>query len=147
MESYESTTRRMKAELPGVCALIQDTLPFFLEGDVSARSRQFVEQHLEECERCASFLAGGRSVQAHFRREQGTRSVVMMRDRPGQELIAEGQRRVLKLVMLFVGALVALAFIAVVLGGSVRSATAPAYDTNTSQPAALNPTPTPAPMR
>lgn len=146
MESYESTTRRMKAELPGLCALIQDTLPFYLEGDVSARSRQFVEQHLEECERCASFLAGGRSVQAHFRREQGTRSVVMVRDRPGRELIAEGQRRVLKLGLMFAGVVAILVFIAVVLGSSVRSVPTHGFSSSESLPFMSQATPTPAPF-
>ena len=144
MESYESTTRRMRSELPGVCALIQDTLPFYLEGDVSARSREFVEQHLDECDRCASFLAGGRSVQAHFHREKGSRSVVMVRDRPGQELIAAGQRRVIAFVLLVLGAVGLLVFFGVVvLGGSV-SAPAPDYSERSSTE--YQPTPTPVPF-
>jgi anti-sigma factor RsiW len=105
MESYESTTRRMRPEQPGLCALIQDTLPFFLEGDLSPQSRPFVEQHLEECERCAAFLAGGRSVQAHFRREATMRSGVMHHDQRGQELVARGQRRMLGLLLIVAGAL------------------------------------------
>ena len=121
MESYESTTRRMRPELPGLCSLIQDTLPFYLEGDVSVRSRQFVEQHLDECERCASFLAGGRSVHDHFRREQGARSIVMVRDHGGQELIASGQRRVLKLVLTVVGAVTLLVILAGLGVGVLRS--------------------------
>ena len=108
MDSYESTTRRMKPDKPGLCALIQDILPFYLEGDVSVQSRQFVEGHLEECERCASFLAGGQSVQAHFHRESRTRSVVMDRDRPAQHLIASGQRRVIGLVLAVAGGLALL---------------------------------------
>jgi predicted anti-sigma-YlaC factor YlaD len=121
LDSYESTTRRMRSELPGLCSLIQDTLPFYLEGDVSARSRQFVEQHLDECERCASFLAGGRSVHDHFRREQSARSVVMVRDRGGQELIADGRRRFLTLIVAVTSA-VALLLILTLLGvGAMRS--------------------------
>jgi predicted anti-sigma-YlaC factor YlaD len=135
----------MKPELPGLCSLIQDTLPFYLEGDVSARSRQFVEQHLEECERCASFLAGGRSVQAHFRRDKASRSVVMVRDRPGQDLVAEGQRRVLRLVSLCIGAVVLMLVIAFIGTGVMRSTSAPAFGTTEGQPATMELIPTVAP--
>lgn len=126
MESYESTTRRMKPEKPGLCALIQDMLPFYLEGDVSPQSRQFVENHLEECERCASFLAGGQSVQAHFRREAGTRSVVMRQDRPAQHLIASGRRRLIGHVLTIVGGLALLVLAFGVLSGILNGSPSPA---------------------
>ena len=121
MESYESTTRRMKSDKPGLCALIQDMLPFYLEGDISPQSRQFVESHLEECERCASFLAGGQSVQAHFRRESATRADILDRDRPAQHLIASGQRRVIGTVLAVAGGLVFLMVACGLLFGFARS--------------------------
>ena len=69
MESYESTTRRMPAEQPGLCALVQDTLPFYMDGDISPESRAFITTHLDGCLACSQFLAGARSAQSHLRRE------------------------------------------------------------------------------
>ncbi len=87
MPSYESTTRRMPADQPGLCALIQDTLPFYIEGDLSPESRAFIDAHLETCDRCGSFLAGAQSIRGHFRREPMARSAVIDNDWRAREII------------------------------------------------------------
>jgi predicted anti-sigma-YlaC factor YlaD len=99
MQSYESTTRRVSEERPGICALIQDTLPFYLEGDVSPESRILIGEHLNECERCASFLAGAQSVQTHLRRENLLRNNVVAHDWPAQQLISKGRRQVITIAL------------------------------------------------
>jgi predicted anti-sigma-YlaC factor YlaD len=81
MRSYESTTRRIAAEKPGMCAVVQDLLPFYIDGEVSVESRAFIDEHLAVCERCTTFLAGAQSVQGHLRREAMLRASVLDHDR------------------------------------------------------------------
>ena len=114
MQSYESTTRRISQERPGICALIQDMLPFYLEGDVSPESRILIDEHLNECERCASFLAGAQSVQTHLRRENLLRGRAIEHDQRAQQMISMGQRQVIKIAL--VAAISAIALF-VVIGG------------------------------
>jgi predicted anti-sigma-YlaC factor YlaD len=99
MQSYESTTRRISQERPGICALIQDMLPFYLEGDVSPESRILIDEHLNECERCASFLAGAQSVQSHLRRETLLRSKVIEHDQRAQQIISTSRRQLIKIAL------------------------------------------------
>jgi hypothetical protein len=114
MQSYESTTRRISRERPGICALIQDMLPFYLEGDISPESRILIDEHLNECERCASFLAGAQSVQSHLRRETLLRGSVVEHDRRAQQMISTGRRQVIAIAL--VAAIGAIALF-VVIGG------------------------------
>jgi len=114
MQRYESATRRISGERPGICALIQDMLPFYLEGDVSPDSRILIDEHLNECERCASFLAGAQSVQIHLRRETLLRSSVVEHDRRAQQMISTSRRQVITIAL--VAAISAIALF-VVIGG------------------------------
>src|SRR6185503_13521413 len=110
MPSYESVTRRVAPEKPGLCAIIQDLLPFYLEREISPESHAFVDEHLAECERCASFLAGARSVQGHLRRERIQRVALVHDDSHAQELIARSRRQLLGIALIFAGVLLLLAF-------------------------------------
>jgi predicted anti-sigma-YlaC factor YlaD len=99
MQSYESTTRRVSQDGPRICALIQDVLPFYLEGEVSPESRILIGEHLSECELCASFLAGAQSVHAHLRHENMLRGRVVDDDRRAQQIISTGRRQLMMLVL------------------------------------------------
>lgn len=110
MESYESTTRQMRSEQPGLCALVQDTLPFYMDGDVSPESRAFISDHLQTCELCSHFLAGARSAQSHLRRDIGSRGRVVEQDWRANAAIARGQRRLLVRVLAFSGMMFVLLF-------------------------------------
>lgn len=55
------------------CALVQDLLPLYLEGEVSQSSRALIIAHLNECAHCAGFLAGARSTREQLRREEDQR--------------------------------------------------------------------------
>jgi hypothetical protein len=70
MTAYESNTHRLNQQELGACALIEDLLPLYLEGEVSPGSRDLIVEHLARCERCAGFLAGAQSVRAQLRRDQ-----------------------------------------------------------------------------
>ena len=160
MSSYESHTIRIDPEPSGLCALIQDSLPFYLEGDVSPQSRRFIDAHLAECAGCSAFLAGGRSVRSHLRREQTVRAT------PAQSLdhtrlaLAHGRRQIIMLVLATLGMVGLLLAIALAAGGSSASVPAPEFARNRSgaavdrqdeppfAPTSLpEPTPTPVPAQ
>ncbi len=64
------TTQRMPyAEIQG-CALVQDLLPLYLDGEVTHESHVLIADHLGRCERCSGFLAGAQSVRAQMLKEQ-----------------------------------------------------------------------------
>lgn len=48
------------------CALVQDLLPLYMEGEVRPQSRMLIVAHLNDCAHCAGFLAGAQSVRAQF---------------------------------------------------------------------------------
>jgi predicted anti-sigma-YlaC factor YlaD len=52
------------------CALIQDTLPLYLEDEVSPDSRSLIIEHLSNCPHCAGYLAGAQSARGHLRHKQ-----------------------------------------------------------------------------
>jgi predicted anti-sigma-YlaC factor YlaD len=81
MESYDSSTQRLSANDPQVCALVQDLLPLYIEGEVSTGSRDLIVEHLARCERCAGFLAGAQSVRVQFQRQQQQRATAAERER------------------------------------------------------------------
>jgi anti-sigma factor RsiW len=80
MQTYETATTRLRVEEPGVCALVQDLLPLFLEGEVSPASRDQITEHLAGCERCAGFLAGAQSVRVQLRRDHSQRAASLQAD-------------------------------------------------------------------
>ena len=119
MPGYESATRRMHDEQPTVCALVQDTLPFYLDNELSPESRAYIDAHLESCDRCASFLTGARSVQVHLQRPL---AVQAERRRPAQAVILRGRRQVRHYVLAFLGAISILMGICAFVG-AVRVST------------------------
>ena len=58
MTAYETTTARLFQQELGACALIQDLLPLYVEGEVSPGSRAMIMEHVARCEHCAGYLAG-----------------------------------------------------------------------------------------
>jgi predicted anti-sigma-YlaC factor YlaD len=52
------------------CALVQDLLPLYLDNEVSPESHARIAQHIAQCERCAAYLAGARSMRAQLLRDQ-----------------------------------------------------------------------------
>jgi predicted anti-sigma-YlaC factor YlaD len=100
MISYESTTSLLHQDLQ-VCTLIQDLLPLYVEGEVSANSREAIVQHLSQCERCAAFLAGAQSVRTQLRREHSDVARVLAGDQPAQQSMQTYQQ-LAKVAMLVV---------------------------------------------
>ena len=107
MPGYESATRRIHEEQPGLCALIQDALPFYIDNELSAEARAYVDGHVETCERCASFLAGAQSVRGYVRRETAQRRVTRDQDRRAQQAIGRGRQQLLVIALLCAFVLVA----------------------------------------
>ncbi len=119
MKYNDIRTRRLGSETQGVCALVQDMLPFYMEDDVSSQSRMFIDEHLETCDRCASFLAGGRSVQEHLRRDSSLRSDVFARDTSAQDVASTGRRQLWGFTLIGAG-IAAFVVLAVLLGFNSR---------------------------
>ena len=141
MESYESTTRRMPGEQPGLCALVQDTLPFYMDGDISPESRAFITTHLDGCLACSQFLAGARSAQSHLRRETSARSRSVADDWRAHDAVSRGQRQLFVRAIAAVGVALLLGVIVFGLGfGRVRESV-PAYAPNMNGPAMATPAP------
>lgn len=57
------------AEIPG-CALVQDLIPLYLDGEVTPESHALMADHLQHCERCSGYLAGARSVRSQILNDQ-----------------------------------------------------------------------------
>ena len=91
MPSYESTTTRLLHQDMKVCALVEDLLPLYMEGEVSPTSRDLMVEHLAHCEHCAGFLAGVQSARVYLRREQAARTAVVAQDRPAQQAVSRVQ--------------------------------------------------------
>src|SRR5687768_4451173 len=91
MVSYESTTSLLQQDLQ-ICTLIQDLLPLYVEGEVTAGSRNTIVQHLSQCERCSAFLAGAQSVRAQLRRERSEAAHVLASDLPAQQTMQTYQK-------------------------------------------------------
>lgn len=100
MNAYESTTMHILRQEAGTCALIQDLLPLYLEGEVSTGSRDVIVEHLAQCDRCAGFLAGTQSARAQLRRDGAQRAQVVQRDQPARQALSIGQRRAMLCAML-----------------------------------------------
>jgi predicted anti-sigma-YlaC factor YlaD len=105
MNAYESTTIHMPRQESGTCALVQDLLPLYLEGEVSPGSRDVIVEHLAQCERCAGFLAGTQSARAQLRRDAAQRAQIVSRDQPAQQALSINQRRAMLFAMMVLCAL------------------------------------------
>ena len=51
------------------CAMVQDLLPLYIDGEVSPATREQMTAHLGICPDCAGRLRGARSVQSELRRD------------------------------------------------------------------------------
>jgi hypothetical protein len=126
MTSYESPTSRLVQQELGACALIQDLLPLYIEGEVTPASRDLIAEHIAHCDRCAGFLAGARSVREQLRRETTLRETSVGHDQAARQAIITGQRRVMALALgIFALLFLSMAAAAVAIG-FFRSAGAPA---------------------
>ncbi|HMQ33599.1 MAG TPA: anti-sigma factor, partial [Chloroflexaceae bacterium] len=101
MQAYETTTSRLQVEELGSCALVQDLLPLYLEGEVSPGSRDLITEHLARCERCAGFLAGAQSARAQLRREQIQRSSAVAASAPESRAVSRLSRVLGGVALLF----------------------------------------------
>jgi Putative zinc-finger len=105
MSAYESTTIHMLRQESGTCALVQDLLPLYLEGEVSTGSRDVIVEHLAQCDRCAGFLGGTQSARVQLRRDGAQRAQIVQRDQPARQALSIGQRRAMLFAMLALCAL------------------------------------------
>ena len=101
MTAYETATPPIGVAEFGSCALVQDLLPLYLEGEVSPGSRDTIVEHLARCERCSAFLAGAQSVRSQLRRDRAERVRVAAADAPARRVISAGQS-VLSVIALLV---------------------------------------------
>lgn len=85
--TYATETTRLVHEELGACALIQDLLPLYLEGEVSPASRDLITEHLARCQRCAGFLVGAQSVRAQLRRDERQRAEGLRQDLPQRRVV------------------------------------------------------------
>jgi hypothetical protein len=99
MTAYETTTSRLVQQELGACALIQDLLPLYIEGEVTPASRDLIAEHLARCERCTGFMAGARSVRDQLRRESAQRESSVAHDHAARQAVVTGQRRLMALVL------------------------------------------------
>lgn len=74
-EAYTNATQRIGPEREAEpdlndCALVQDLLPLYLDHEVSPESHGRIANHIAQCERCANYLAGARSMRVQLLRDQ-----------------------------------------------------------------------------
>ena len=100
MTTYESVTTRLAQQELSDCALIQDLLPLYAEGEVSPASRELIGEHVVRCERCAGYLAGTQHTLAQLRRDQAAHSNTLARDTSNRRTVARGQRMVTAIALL-----------------------------------------------
>src|SRR4051794_35414419 len=92
MTTFEQTTTRLRTQDMTACALIEDLLPLYIEGEVSSTTRDLMSEHLGHCERCAGFLAGAQSMRIQLRHDASARSSVIARDQSTQQPITNIQQ-------------------------------------------------------
>jgi hypothetical protein len=126
MTAFESTTSRLLQQEVGACALIQDLLPLYTEGEVTPASRDLIAEHLEHCERCTGFLAGARSTREQLRRDTTLRETSVAQDWAARQAIIVGQRRVMAVVLGVFGVLCLVMVVGVISIGLFKPPGAPA---------------------
>jgi predicted anti-sigma-YlaC factor YlaD len=126
MTAFETTTTRLVQKEPAGCALIQDLLPLYIEGEVTSASRDLIAEHLMNCERCTGFLAGARSSREQLHRESRLRETSVAHDRAARQAITMGQRRVMAVALGMFGVLCLVIVVGVISLGLATSASAPA---------------------
>jgi predicted anti-sigma-YlaC factor YlaD len=125
MTAFETTTTRLVQQQLGGCALIQDLLPLYIEGEVTPASRDLIAEHLMDCERCTGFLAGARSSREQLHRESRLRETSVAHDRVARQAITMGQRRVMAVVLVLFGVLCLVVVAGVISLGFATPASAP----------------------
>ncbi|HEY1015414.1 MAG TPA: zf-HC2 domain-containing protein [Herpetosiphonaceae bacterium] len=117
MTSFETNTRRLTQQEFGSCALIEDLLPLYIEGEVSPGSRDVIVEHLARCERCAGFLAGAQSVRGQFQRDQRQRVEVKAASQPARKAVIRGQKIIVGIALLGGAFLGAVSSAMILIGG------------------------------
>jgi predicted anti-sigma-YlaC factor YlaD len=100
MTAYETTTARLLQQELGACALIQDLLPLYVEGEVSPGSRDLIVEHVARCDRCAGYLAGTQNVLTLLRRDRTIHVATLERDTPNRQTLTARQRLVTAIAVL-----------------------------------------------
>jgi anti-sigma factor RsiW len=114
---YDTTTSRLDlAPTPEICALVQDLLPLYLEGEVNPGSRDTIVNHLARCERCAGYLAGAQSMRVQLRREAASHMQARTAALPEQQALQRWQRMLAGFTALFISIVGGLASIALASG-------------------------------
>lgn len=101
-EHYESTTTRVATREVAPCALVQDLLPLYLEGDVGPVSRDLISDHLNQCQHCAGYLAGARSMQTLLRAELTQRRAATEGAAPERLALRQWQRLVVNAAVVMI---------------------------------------------
>jgi hypothetical protein len=126
MTAFETTTTRLVRQELGACALIQDLLPLYIEGEVTPASRDLIAEHLMDCERCTGFLAGARSSREQLHRESMLRETSVAHDRAARQAITVGQRQVMAVVLGMFGVLCLVVVVGVISLGFAKGSPASA---------------------
>lgn len=101
--AYDTTTSRLDhAATPEICALVQDLLPLYLEGEVSPGSRDTIVNHLAHCDRCAGYLAGAQSMRVQLRREAASHMQARTATLPEHHTLRRWQRLLAGLTALII---------------------------------------------
>lgn len=69
MRVYDQDTVMLHDRGEEACAMVQDLLPLYLDGEVSPATREQMTAHLAGCPDCAARLRSARSVQSELRRD------------------------------------------------------------------------------
>jgi len=69
MRVYDQATVALRDRDEEACAMVQDLLPLYIDGEVSPATREQVAAHLAGCPACAGVLAGARSAQSELRQD------------------------------------------------------------------------------
>jgi predicted anti-sigma-YlaC factor YlaD len=100
LTAYETTTARLVQQELGACALIQDLLPLYVEGEVSPGSRDLIVEHVARCDRCAGYLAGTQNALTLLRRDRTIHVATLERDTPNRQTVSARQRLVTAIAVL-----------------------------------------------
>ena len=112
---YETATTRLQPHAFTPCALVEDLLPLYIDGEVGPASRELMAEHLAQCDHCAGYLAGAQSARNQLRREGGARAAVVANDRQAQQAVSSAQRMIATLAM------VGLALLSLLISGMLWS--------------------------
>jgi|GEM_PF-1031726 hypothetical protein len=83
MTAFESSTIQLpQSQESSYCALIQDLLPLYLEGEVNPISRDQIAEHISHCNHCSGFLAGARSMHSQLQMELQQRQAAIAQSKP-----------------------------------------------------------------